>query len=100
MINFACKCSRVTIRRHFQSNYDFLLVSCQSLAKPKALVGVLEPNSLLENPVKILEGKLPGPEHLLNRDGAIYTALENGEVVKIVGEKIEVLGKFGKLCCE
>lgn len=71
-----------------------------SLVKPQSLVGVLEPNKLLENPEKLFEGKLPGPEHLLTRDGAIYTALFNGNVVKIVGDKIEVIGKFGKLCCE
>ena len=68
--------------------------------KPQALVGVLKPNEFLKNPEKLLEGKLHGPEHLLNRDGAIFTGLENGDVVKIVGEKITVLGKFGKLCCE
>lgn len=68
--------------------------------KPKALVGVLEPNNLLENPEKLLLGKVAGPEHLLNRDGAIYTAFQTGEVVKIEGEKVSVLGKFGRLCCE
>lgn len=71
-----------------------------SLVKPQSLTGVLEPNKLLENPEKLLEGKLPGPEHLLTRDGAIFTSLDNGDVVKIVGDKIEALGKFGKLCCE
>lgn len=64
------------------------------------LVGVLEPNDFLENPEKLLEGKVPGAEHLLARDGEIYTALHNGDVVKIVGEEITVLAKFGKLCCE
>lgn len=68
--------------------------------KPQALVGVLEPNGLLENPEKLFVGKVAGPEHLLNRDGAIYTALHTGEVVKIEGEKVSVLGKFGRLCCE
>lgn len=71
-----------------------------SFAQPKALVGVLKENNFLENPVKILEGKIVGPEHLLNRDGAIFTSSANGDVVKIVNEKITVLGKFGKLCCE
>lgn len=68
--------------------------------KPKPLVGVLEPNNLLENPEKLFLGKVAGPEHLLNRDGAIYTAFHTGEVVKIEGEKVSVLGKFGRLCCE
>lgn len=68
--------------------------------KPQSLGGVVKENEFLKNPVKILEGKLAGPEHLLNRDGAIYTALADGDVVKIVGEKVTVLGKFGELCCE
>jgi len=71
-----------------------------SFTKPQSLVGALESNELLKNPVKLFEGKLPGPEHLMTRDGAIFTALGNGEVVKIVGDKITVLGKFGKLCYE
>lgn len=71
-----------------------------SIAKPMPLEGVLEMNNFLGNPEKLLEGKLHGPEHLLARDGAIYTTLHGGEVVKIVGEDIKVLGNFGKLCCE
>lgn len=71
-----------------------------SMVKPKPLEGILEINNYLENPEKLLEGKVFGPEHLLARDGAIYTAMHNGDVVKIVGEDIKVLGKFGKLCCE
>lgn len=63
--------------------------------KPQPLVGILAPNNFLENPEKILDGKLPHPEHLMTRDGAIFTSLGNGEVVKIVGEKITVLGKCG-----
>lgn len=76
------------------SNFTF------SVVKPKPLVGVLESNDYLGNPEKLLVGKVLAPEHLLARDGAIYTALHTGEVVKIVGEDITVLGKFGKLCCE
>lgn len=68
-----------------------------SFVNPQPLVGLMQPNELLKNPVKILEGKLPGPEHLLARDGAIFTALGNGDVVKIVGDNITVVGNF---CCE
>lgn len=71
-----------------------------SMVKPKPLEGILELNNYLENPEKLLEGRVFGPEHLLARDGAIYTAMHNGEVVKIVGDDIKVLGKFGKLCCK
>lgn len=71
-----------------------------SFAKPQPLVGILKPNDFLDNPVKILEGQLLGPEDLLYRDGAFFTGLATGEVVKIAGENITVLGKFGTLCCE
>ena len=70
------------------------------MVKPKALVGVLEPNNFLENPEKLHKGRLPGPEHLLARNGAIFASLNDGEIVKIEEEKILVLGKFGKLCCK
>lgn len=71
-----------------------------SITKPGALLGPLEPNDLLANPEKLFEGVLPGPEHLLARDGIIYTGLSNGDVVKIVGDQVTVLGKFGRLCCK
>lgn len=61
---------------------------------------MLKPNKWLENPEKLHVGELQGPEHLLNRDGAIYTALHNGDLVKVVGDNIKVLAKFGTPCCE
>jgi Adipocyte plasma membrane-associated protein-like, N-terminal len=71
-----------------------------SVAKPRALEGVLAMNDYLENPKKLYEGKLIAPEHILERDGVIYTSLANGDVVKIVKGEIEVMTKFGKYCCE
>lgn len=70
------------------------------MVKPKPLTGVLEPNNLLENPEKLFVGQLSGPEHLLARDGVIYASLHDGGVVKIEGDKISEIGKFGKLCCK
>jgi len=82
-----------------QSCLSFFLFT-HSVVKPKPLLDALAPNEFLANPVKLFEGKLQAPEHLLSRDGVIYTALSNGDVVKIVDDKITVLGKFGKLCRE
>lgn len=66
--------------------------------------GVLETNSLLENPEKWLKGKIVGPENLVAKNGAIYASLANGQLVKIEGEKITVVGVFGssysELRCE
>lgn len=71
-----------------------------SLVKPKALEGVLEPNKFLENPEKLFLGSVHGPEHLLNRNGLIYTAMHNGDLVEIIGDHIKILGKFGAPCRE
>jgi hypothetical protein len=61
---------------------------------------VLAPNTLLENPEQWLKGKVVGPEHLVAKNGAIYASLANGQVVKIEGEKITVLGTFGSVWSE
>lgn len=71
-----------------------MILSVES--KPKALEGILEPNKFLENPEKYLLGKVEGAETLIAKNGAIiYATLANGDVVKIVGDQINVLGKFG-----
>jgi hypothetical protein len=61
---------------------------------------VFAPNNFLANPEKLFKGELIGPEHILERDGVFYASLANGDVVKIVDGKIEVMSKFGKYCCE
>jgi hypothetical protein len=71
----------------------FLILSVDT--KPKALEGILEPNKFLENPEKYLLGKVEGAETLIAKNGAIYATLGNGDVVKIVGDKVNVLGRFG-----
>ena len=63
-------------------------------------MGVLQSNNLLENPEKLFLGKIYAPETLISRNGAIFASLDNGDVIKIEGEKFTVVGKFGKLCCE
>lgn len=57
-------------------------------------------NNFLANPEKLFKGKLIGPEHILERDGVLFASLANGDVVKIVDGKIEVMSKFGKYCRE
>lgn len=74
--------------------------SSLSIAPPKALEGIFEPNNFLAHPEQLFKGKIIGPEHILERDGIFYASLANGDVVKIVDEKIEVMSKFGKFCRE
>ncbi|CRL06686.1 CLUMA_CG019603, isoform A [Clunio marinus] len=69
-----------------------------SVVAPKALNGPYEINSLLDNAVKLFEGKLDAPEDLQHKDGVIYASLRTNEIVKIIGDKIEILTSFGKSC--
>lgn len=62
--------------------------------EPKALEGILKPNNLLESPDKFLLGQIFGAETLIARNEAIFATLDNGDIIKIVEEKISVLGNF------
>lgn len=69
-----------------------------SVAKPKALLGALEINNHLDNAERLLEGKIVGPEHLLAHGKSYFASLHNGNVVRIDGEHITFIAKFGKPC--
>lgn len=84
---------------YFQ-NWDKFFNQNFSITQPKALEGVFAPNKFLERPDILYKGMLQGPEHILMRDGVIYTSLGTGEVVKIIDGKVEVMSQFGKYCCE
>lgn len=69
-----------------------------SIVKPKALLGALEVNNHLDNAEHILEGKVPGPEALIARGNSYYASLHNGNVVRIDGDHVTFIAKFGKPC--
>lgn len=52
----------------------------------------------MDNAEHILEGKLVGAEHLLPSGNSYYASLHNGNVVRIDGEHITFIAKFGKPC--
>lgn len=60
----------------------------------------MEPNNYLDNAEKLFEGKLYGPEAILIRGKEIYTTIHGGEVIRIVGQHITHVAKFGKPCGE
>lgn len=62
------------------------------------MTGALETNNHLDNADHILEGKVPGPEHLLQSGNSYYASLHNGNVVRIDGEQVTFIAKFGKAC--
>ena len=77
------------------TTFDF---ASYEITKPLPLEGGLAPNNFLDNGERLFVDKLYGPEHLLYHNGAIYTGVHGGEVVKIVGKNVEHVGKFGKAC--
>lgn len=69
-----------------------------SIPPLKELKGGLEPNNHLDNAERLFEGKLYGPEALLVRGKEIFTTVHGGEVVRITGQHITHVAKFGKPC--
>lgn len=71
-----------------------------SFAEVKPLEGPLKLNTRLDNAERLYEGKLLAPEHILERDGVLYAAVKNNQVVKIVDGQIKVVADFGRSCCK
>uniref|UniRef100_U5ET89 Putative secreted mucin n=1 Tax=Corethrella appendiculata TaxID=1370023 RepID=U5ET89_9DIPT len=69
-----------------------------SISKVKELKGSLELNNHLDNAERLFENKIYGPENLLVRGNDIYTTIHGGEVIRINGEHITHVAKFGKPC--
>uniref|UniRef100_A0A7G3AXJ9 Putative secreted mucin n=1 Tax=Lutzomyia longipalpis TaxID=7200 RepID=A0A7G3AXJ9_LUTLO len=68
------------------------------VAKPLELQGVLELNGHLNGAERLLENRVHGPEHLLAIGDSIYTGIQGGEVVRINGDHITHVAKFGQPC--
>lgn len=68
--------------------------------KPKALTGALEVNNHLDHADQLLKGQVIGPELLLPIPGtkSFYASLHNGNIVRIDGEHVTFIAKFGKPC--
>lgn len=73
------------------------LLKC-SIPKALDLAGPLEVNNLLDNAERLFEGQVHGPECLLKRGDEIYASMLGGEVIKISGDHITHVAKFGKPC--
>lgn len=68
------------------------------IPSPLDLTGPLEVNNLLDNAEHLFEGQIHGPECLLKRGNEIYASTHGGEVIKINGDHITHVAKFGKPC--
>lgn len=89
-----------------------------SIVKPKALTGALEVNNHLDHAERVLEGKVQGPESLVGnwsifefsaflliiffnfiaQGKSIFASLHNRNVVRIDGDHVTFIAKFGKPC--
>ncbi|XP_053672018.1 adipocyte plasma membrane-associated protein Hemomucin [Anopheles nili] len=68
------------------------------LSKPRELKGALEPTNHLDNAERLFEGKIYGPEALLVHGKDLFTTIHGGEVIRINGDHITHIAKFGKPC--
>lgn len=58
----------------------------------------MEVNHLLDNGERLFEGQVHGPEALLKRGNEMYASIHGGEIIKITGNHITHVAKFGKPC--
>lgn len=79
------------------SIYNFFPHLLYSVPKAKPLTGPLAVNKLLDNTEHLYENRLHGAECMISRGNEIYASLAN-EVVKITGNHITHVAKFGKPC--
>ncbi|XP_038072571.1 adipocyte plasma membrane-associated protein-like [Patiria miniata] len=71
-----------------------------SLPTPPTLKGVLAPNTRLYDGVKILEGKIRGPECLVEYKGKIFTGTYDGAIMRITNESsLRSMGRLGTRPC-
>ncbi|ETN60629.1 hemomucin [Anopheles darlingi] len=68
------------------------------ISKPRELKGALELTDHLDNAERLFEGKIYGPEAILVNGKDLFTAIHGGEVIRINGQHITHIAKFGKPC--
>jgi hypothetical protein len=56
---------------------------CKRLHDYEPLAGPLKANNLLEKAEYLAKGKVFGPEDVLFHNGALYTGLTNGQIVRV-----------------
>uniref|UniRef100_A0A2M4BIT6 Putative hemomucin n=1 Tax=Anopheles marajoara TaxID=58244 RepID=A0A2M4BIT6_9DIPT len=68
------------------------------ISKPRELKGALELTDHLDNAERLFEGKIYGPEAILVNGKDLFTTIHGGEVIRINGQHITHIAKFGKPC--
>jgi hypothetical protein len=68
------------------------------ITQAKDLTGPLALNTYLDNAQRLLVDRLNGPEHILKRGNDLYTTVCTGQILKINGNHVTHVAKFGEAC--
>uniref|UniRef100_A0AC11B1T7 Adipocyte plasma membrane associated protein n=1 Tax=Ovis aries TaxID=9940 RepID=A0AC11B1T7_SHEEP len=72
-----------------------------SFKEPPLFLGVLQPNTKLQQAEKLFENQLVGPESIANIGDVMFTGTADGRVVKLENGEVETVARFGSgLCSE
>jgi hypothetical protein len=62
------------------------------------LTGSLAPNKILNGAERLFEGEIDAPEGLAVKDGILYTGNRQGDILKIVNDKLVKVTNVGHKC--
>ncbi|XP_006806921.1 adipocyte plasma membrane-associated protein isoform X1 [Neolamprologus brichardi] len=70
-----------------------------TLKEPPMMKGCWEPNLKLREAQRLFEDQLVGPESIANIGDVLFSGTADGKIVKLVGRRIHVVTRLGKLPC-
>lgn len=71
-----------------------------SFKEPPLFLGVLQPNTKLQQAEKLFENQLVGPESIANIGDVMFTGTADGRVVKLENGEVETVARFGSGLCK
>uniref|UniRef100_A0A8C6E1I2 Adipocyte plasma membrane-associated protein n=1 Tax=Moschus moschiferus TaxID=68415 RepID=A0A8C6E1I2_MOSMO len=70
-----------------------------SFKEPPLFLGVLQPNTKLQQAERLFENQLVGPESIANIGDVMFTGTADGRVVKLENGEVETIARFGSGPC-
>ncbi|XP_016079028.1 PREDICTED: adipocyte plasma membrane-associated protein isoform X2 [Miniopterus natalensis] len=71
-----------------------------SFKEPPLLLGVLQPNTKLQQAERLFENQLIGPESIANIGDVMFTGTADGRIIKLENGEVETIARFGPGLCE
>ncbi|XP_061292419.1 adipocyte plasma membrane-associated protein isoform X3 [Bos javanicus] len=71
-----------------------------SFKEPPLFLGVLQPNTKLQQAERLFENQLVGPESIANIGDVMFTGTADGRVVKLENGEVETIARFGSGPCK